>query len=506
MSTASDLFPEIILEILWLDDERGNLKDYSLVCREWRYLAQEVLFNKLTLRNLSSPSPRSLPYSAIGKHARHAHLRRYIRYLKIHIATDEGPVRVDPNFHLFLQHLTALRELAFREDGTYLFQKLYTPAMKKAISHVISLPTLRSMDLCIDHFPIELVTACKHVKQLAISFITRDESPINFSTPLPGKSLGPVLDRILVLGIPDSIKHFTTNVLQSPKYNVSLKQLTEARLAFNDGFPHGRNTIFSLLGNVRTLELTFSIFFDTDPTPVRSIDAEDIKALRNVRHLDIRFRSTPGIVSKEAVHLRYYRAFFTEWMLPCFRHYPSSSRLTRLSLELSWPNMSVWDVLSLTVGEYKTITPLLAKLDSVLSNERIFPDLGECLLTVPFVYEKSDLPKMFPQNAWRWTGKGGLKPATAINVRHILCEKQSKALEALEKIKEGQSFNKVAQEYSEDKAKAGGSLGWMSRGSMVGPFQEAAFQLTPSSVDKPVTSGLVKTNFGYHIIMVEGRR
>jgi len=30
---------------------------------------------------------------------------------------------------------------------------------------------------------------------------------------------------------------------------------------------------------------------------------------------------------------------------------------------------------------------------------------------------------------------GGLKPATAINVRHILCEKQSKALEALEKIK-----------------------------------------------------------------------
>ncbi|KAH0826626.1 hypothetical protein J3R83DRAFT_4991 [Lanmaoa asiatica] len=30
--------------------------------------------------------------------------------------------------------------------------------------------------------------------------------------------------------------------------------------------------------------------------------------------------------------------------------------------------------------------------------------------------------------------KGGLKPATAINVRHILCEKKSKASEALEKI------------------------------------------------------------------------
>ncbi|KAJ7927497.1 hypothetical protein B0H13DRAFT_1035593 [Mycena leptocephala] len=100
----------------------------------------------------------------------------------------------------------------------------------------------------------------------------------------------------------------------------------------------------------------------------------------------------------------------------------------------------------------------------------------------------------------------GLKAATAVNVRHILCEKHSKATEALAKIQEGQAFNKVAQEYSEDKAKAGGSLGWMVRGSMVGAFQDVAFALTPSTVDKPITSSLVKTNFGYHIIMVEGRR
>ncbi|KAF8183170.1 hypothetical protein BJ912DRAFT_976860 [Pholiota molesta] len=104
-------------------------------------------------------------------------------------------------------------------------------------------------------------------------------------------------------------------------------------------------------------------------------------------------------------------------------------------------------------------------------------------------------------------GKGALKAATAVNVRHILCEKHSKATEALQKIQEGQAFNKVAQEYSEDKAKSKWwSLGWMVRGSMVGPFQDVAFALTPSSVDKPIISSLVKTNFGYHIIMVEGRR
>ena len=39
-----------------------------------------------------------------------------------------------------------------------------------------------------------------------------------------------------------------------------------------------------------------------------------------------------------------------------------------------------------------------------------------------------------------------------------------------------------------------------------GAFQDAAFALQPSTVDKPVLSPLVKTQFGYHIIMVEGRR
>ena len=52
-----------------------------------------------------------------------------------------------------------------------------------------------------------------------------------------------------------------------------------------------------------------------------------------------------------------------------------------------------------------------------------------------------------------------------------------------------------------------GDLGWMSRGSMVGPFQEAAFQLQPSTVDSPqYTDPPVRTKFGYHIIMVEGKR
>jgi hypothetical protein len=40
-------------------------------------------------------------------------------------------------------------------------------------------------------------------------------------------------------------------------------------------------------------------------------------------------------------------------------------------------------------------------------------------------------------------------------VRHILCEKQSKVLEALEKINSGMKFDEVARTYSEDKARHG---------------------------------------------------
>ncbi|KAI8143294.1 hypothetical protein BJV82DRAFT_668921 [Fennellomyces sp. T-0311] len=94
---------------------------------------------------------------------------------------------------------------------------------------------------------------------------------------------------------------------------------------------------------------------------------------------------------------------------------------------------------------------------------------------------------------------GKLKSANAIRVRHILCEKHGKVMEAMAKLKEeNMRFDKVAELYSEDKAKAGGSLGWMTRGSMVGAFQDA---------DKPIfTDPPVKTGFGYHIIMVEDRK
>lgn len=112
--------------------------------------------------------------------------------------------------------------------------------------------------------------------------------------------------------------------------------------------------------------------------------------------------------------------------------------------------------------------------------------------------------------AWTFVGAAAgkeKKGGNSVKVRHILCEKQGKILEAMEKLKSGQKFPDVATAYSEDKARQGGDLGWQIRGAMVGPFQDAAFALPISTVASPVyTDPPIKTKFGYHIIMVEGKK
>lgn len=86
--------------------------------------------------------------------------------------------------------------------------------------------------------------------------------------------------------------------------------------------------------------------------------------------------------------------------------------------------------------------------------------------------------------------------ADKIRCAHILVEKQSTALEVLEKLKQGESFAKLAEQYSIDGTRRrGGDLGFFGRGVMVREFEDAAFKLNKDEV-----SGLVKTQFGYHII------
>ncbi|MCG6957009.1 MAG: peptidylprolyl isomerase [Gemmatimonadetes bacterium] len=80
---------------------------------------------------------------------------------------------------------------------------------------------------------------------------------------------------------------------------------------------------------------------------------------------------------------------------------------------------------------------------------------------------------------------------------------KEKAQGILDRIRAGEDFAKLAKEYSQDpgSAQQGGDLGWFRRGTMVKAFEDVAFGLYDGAV-----SGLVKTEYGYHIIKLERSR
>jgi peptidyl-prolyl cis-trans isomerase C len=93
------------------------------------------------------------------------------------------------------------------------------------------------------------------------------------------------------------------------------------------------------------------------------------------------------------------------------------------------------------------------------------------------------------------------KPETEVHARHILVPTEAEAQAALKRVKAGEDFAKVAKEVSKDPSAEGGDLGWFTKDRMVPEFAEAAFKLEPGQISDPV-----KSQFGWHIIKLEGKR
>ena len=105
-----------------------------------------------------------------------------------------------------------------------------------------------------------------------------------------------------------------------------------------------------------------------------------------------------------------------------------------------------------------------------------------------------------------------------ISAKHILIKVKSdtdeeglsdedakkKAEELIEKLDDGEDFDKLAKENSDDPGSAanGGDLGYFNKGEMVKEFEDAAINLKVNEYTKEP----VKTSYGYHIILKTGEK
>lgn len=97
--------------------------------------------------------------------------------------------------------------------------------------------------------------------------------------------------------------------------------------------------------------------------------------------------------------------------------------------------------------------------------------------------------------------KDQFKTQELITARHILVDTLEEAEKISKEIKEGLDFSKAAEKYSKCPSKAqGGSLGTFTKGQMVPEFEKAALELDIEKVSEPV-----KTQFGYHLIVVDNK-
>jgi peptidyl-prolyl cis-trans isomerase C len=89
-----------------------------------------------------------------------------------------------------------------------------------------------------------------------------------------------------------------------------------------------------------------------------------------------------------------------------------------------------------------------------------------------------------------------------VRARQIVVTTETEGQEALDLLRQGQPFEEVAAKYSlSPDAQLGGDLGFFGRGEMPPEFDEIVFDLPVKRLSK-----LVKSEYGYHIFMVEEKR
>jgi len=86
----------------------------------------------------------------------------------------------------------------------------------------------------------------------------------------------------------------------------------------------------------------------------------------------------------------------------------------------------------------------------------------------------------------------------SVNASHILVPNAREAEGIMIRLSKGEDFADLAKRFSRCPSKQkGGNLGWFGKGDMVPEFEKACF-----AAEKGQIVGPVKTEFGFHIILI----
>nr|WP_321460845.1 peptidylprolyl isomerase [uncultured Cohaesibacter sp.] len=98
---------------------------------------------------------------------------------------------------------------------------------------------------------------------------------------------------------------------------------------------------------------------------------------------------------------------------------------------------------------------------------------------------------------------GALPARQEVKARHILVKTEDEAKEIIKQLDGGADFAELAKEKSTGPSGSqGGDLGYFGQGQMVPSFEAAAFALEKGKY----TEQPVKSDFGWHVILVEDKR
>ena len=93
--------------------------------------------------------------------------------------------------------------------------------------------------------------------------------------------------------------------------------------------------------------------------------------------------------------------------------------------------------------------------------------------------------------------------STEYKASHILVKEEDEAKTIVENLKKGAKFSELAKQSIDPGSKeSGGDLGWAAPSNYVKPFSDAMTSLTKGKY----TETPIKSEFGYHIIMLEDTR